>query len=115
MSSPALPPVAVDQVIAGKYRIERVLGAGGMGIVVAAHHIQLGRRVALKFLSSQGMGNKEVENRFLREGQALARITGPNVARVMDVGTLKHGEPYIVMEYLEGADLGIMVKEKGPL
>jgi serine/threonine-protein kinase len=105
----------VDQVIAGKYRVERVIGAGGMGVVVAAQHIQLGRRVALKFLAREGIGDADAVNRFLREGQALARITGPNVARVMDVGTLEHGEPYIVMEYLDGADLGAVVKQRGPL
>jgi serine/threonine-protein kinase len=86
-----------------------------MGIVVAAHHIQLGRRVALKFLAREGMADTDAVNRFLREGQALARITGPNVARVMDVGTLEQGEPYIVMEYLDGADLGALVKQRGPL
>ena len=115
MTSSPLPPVAVDQVIAGKYRIERVIGAGGMGVVVAAQHIQLGRRVALKFLAREGMADTDAVNRFLREGQALARITGPNVARVMDVGTLEQGEPYIVMEYLDGADLGALVKQRGPL
>jgi serine/threonine protein kinase len=115
LASSQLPPVEVDQVIAGKYRIERVIGAGGMGVVVAAQHIQLGRRVALKFLVRESMSDAEAVNRFLREGQALARITGPNVARVMDVGTLEHGEPYIVMEYLDGADLGAVVKQRGPL
>lgn len=115
MTSLKPPPVAVDEVIAGKYRVESVLGSGGMGVVVAAHHIQLGRRVALKFLAREALSNKDALNRFLREGQALARITGPNVARVMDVGTLEHGEPYIVMEFLDGADLGAIVKQREEL
>ena len=115
MSAPKPPPVEVDQVIAGKYKVERVLGSGGMGIVVAAHHIPLGRRVALKFLAREAVSDKDALNRFLREGQALARITGANVARVMDVGTLEHGEPYLVMEFLDGADLGAVLKQRETL
>jgi serine/threonine-protein kinase len=108
-------PVAVGQVIDGKYRVERVIAAGGMGVVVAAQHLKLGTTVALKFLLKHAWENREALSRFLREGQALARITSAHVARVMDVGTLEHGEPYLVMEYLEGSDFGAVIKQRGPL
>ncbi len=103
-------PISVGTVVDGKYEVERVLGSGGMGVVVAARHLQLGKIVALKFLLKHAIESREAVSRFMREGQALARITSPHVARVMDVGTLGSGEPYLVMEYLEGADLGALVK-----
>ena len=103
-------PISVGTVVDGKYEVERVLGSGGMGVVVAARHLQLGKIVALKFLLKHALESREAVSRFMREGQALARITSPNVARVMDVGTLESGEPYLVMEYLEGSDLGALVK-----
>ena len=111
----ARPSVVEGEVIAGKYRIERVLGAGGMGVVVAAWHQQLNQRVALKFLRKDVNQTPETVIRFLREAQALARITSPHVARVMDVGTLEQGEPYLVMEYLHGSDLRAVLTDRGPL
>jgi eukaryotic-like serine/threonine-protein kinase len=108
------PPVRVGDVVDGKYRVERVVGSGGMGVVVAAEHLKLGRIVALKFLLKSACENREAVTRFLREGQALASITSAHVARVMDVGTLEQGEPYLVMEYLEGADFGAVLKRDGP-
>lgn len=111
----ALPSVVEGEVIAEKYRIERVIGEGGMGVVVAAFHLQLNRRVALKFLRAEAGGSSGGVARFLREAQALACITGPHVARVMDVGTLKDGQPYLVMEYLDGSDLRSLLTDLGPL
>jgi serine/threonine-protein kinase len=111
----AASPVKVGDVVDGKYRVERVIGSGGMGVVVAAEHLKLGRTVALKFLLKHACENHEAVTRFLREGQALASITSAHVARVMDVGTLQQGEPYLVMEYLEGADLGVTLKQRGRL
>jgi serine/threonine-protein kinase len=108
-------PIREGEVIAGKYRVDRVLGSGGMGIVVAANHLQLQHAVALKFLQPDALGSKDALNRFLREGQVLARLKSPHVARVMDVGTLEHGEPYLVMEYLQGSDLGTVLRERGRL
>src|SRR6187401_1560447 len=90
-------------VLAGKYRIERVLGQGGMGIVVAATHLQLDQRVALKFLLPSGVQHKETVERFAREARAAVRIRSEHVARVIDVGTLETGAPFMVMEYLEGS------------
>jgi serine/threonine-protein kinase len=106
--------VAAGQVIDGKYRVERVLGTGGMGVVVAATHLELGQPVAIKFLLAEGVGRPEVSARFIREARAAASIRGEHVARVLDVGRLENGAPYIVMEYLQGRDLEQMLRN-GPL
>jgi serine/threonine-protein kinase len=76
-----------------------------MGMVVAAQHLQLGQLVALKFLLPQAMQSEETTERFLREARATVRLKSEHVGRVIDVGTLDTGAPYIVMEYLDGQDL----------
>ena len=101
------------QVLAGKFRIERVLGQGGMGIVVAAIHLQLDERVALKFLLPEALNNPEAVARFAREARAAVKIKSEHVARVSDVGTLESGSPYMVMEYLHGEDLASYVRRNG--
>jgi serine/threonine-protein kinase len=108
-------PVSTGEVLAGKYRVERVLGVGGMGVVVAAHDLLLERRVAIKFLLSAGLENPEVVARFAREARSAVRIESEHVARVIDVGSLPTGSPYIVMEYLEGSDLAQRVATHGAL
>src|SRR5437868_1358835 len=108
-------PVREGDVLAGKYRIERVLGLGGMGIVVAARHVQLDQHVALKFLLPEALENPDVVQRFAREARAAAKIQSEHVARVIDVGTLETGSPYMVMEYLEGKDLSFVLHERGRL
>ncbi|GAC1360922.1 MAG: hypothetical protein NVSMB47_13400 [Polyangiales bacterium] len=108
-------PVKVGDVLAGKFRVERVLGVGGMGIVVAAHHLQLDERVALKFLLPHGAGDAQVVARFMREARAAAKIKSEHVARVIDVGTLDGGAPFMVMEFLEGSDLAGVLEQRGPL
>jgi serine/threonine-protein kinase len=105
----------VGEVLAGKYRIERVLGAGGMGMVVLAHHVRLDQRVAIKFLLPEMLDNGDAVARFEREARAAVKIRSEHVARVSDVGTLESGAPYMVMEYLEGADLSVWLKQRGPL
>ncbi|MCC6217735.1 MAG: serine/threonine protein kinase [Polyangiaceae bacterium] len=102
-------------VLAGKYRVERVLGQGGMGYVVAARDLQLDRRVAVKFLLPEVLGVPDAAARFLREARASVRIQNEHVVRVIDVGTLETGAPYMVMEYLEGSDLGALVQQRGVL
>ena len=92
-------------VLAGKYRVDRVLGQGGMGVVVQAMHLQLDQPVAMKFLLPEVLTNPQVVQRFLREAQAVVRLKSEHVARVIDVGTLENGAPYMVIEYLDGADL----------
>jgi serine/threonine-protein kinase len=101
--------------MAGKYRIDRILGAGGMGVVVAAHHIRLDDRVAIKFLLPEMLLSGEAVARFEREARAAVKIKSEHVARVSDVGTLENGAPYMVMEYLEGGDLAAWLKQRGPL
>ncbi|HMA97556.1 MAG TPA: serine/threonine-protein kinase, partial [Polyangiaceae bacterium] len=107
--------VREGDILAGKYRVERILGAGGMGVVVAAKHLQLNQRVAIKFLLPHCMGNAEVVGRFMREAQAAVRIKSEHVARVLDVGNLETGAPYMVIEYLDGRDLGSWLAQKGVL
>ncbi len=102
-------------ILAGKYRTARVLGQGGMGIVVAAEHVQLEQKVAIKLLLPEILSNQEVVQRFLREARASARIQSEHVVRVFDVGTLETGEPYMAMEFLDGKDLGDVVRERGRL
>ena len=97
--------VEEGEVLAGKYRVERVLGEGGMGVVVAAIHLALDERVALKFMRAEAMDREGGVQRFVREARAAVKLKSEHVARVLDVGTLETGSPYIVMEYLEGSDL----------
>ncbi len=110
-SGTALP----GTVLAGKYQVERTLGQGGMGVVVAARHLHLGTRVALKFLLPSVLGSPDLVARFLREAQTASLIASDHVTRVLDVGTLPDGAPFIVMEYLDGRDLSSLLREKGPL
>jgi serine/threonine-protein kinase len=110
-----ISPVNVGEVIGGKYRVERVLGIGGMGVVVAAIHLQLDQRVALKFLRAEARDNDEVVERFTREARAAAKISSEHVGRVMDVGRLDSGELFMVMEYLEGRDLSNVLLVEGRL
>lgn len=100
------------EVIAGKYSVIRVLGRGGMGVVVEAQHLKLGQRVAIKLLlpSIRSMG--EITARFEREARAIARLKGPHVAHVSDVDTLPDGSPFMVMELLDGCELGDELEQK---
>ena len=103
------------QVLAGKYRVDRVLGAGGMGVVVEAHHLALDSKVAIKFLTDEVQGNEQAVARFAREARVAAKIRSEHVTRVLDVGTLENGAHYIVMELLDGVDLRQWLARKGPL
>jgi serine/threonine protein kinase len=115
LSSPDIAPVREGEILDAKYRVERVLGVGGMGVVVAATHVQLHTRVALKFLLPAALGNAQIVERFAREARAAVQIQSEHVARVTDVGTLPTGSPYMVMEYLEGGDLADVVAKAGPM
>src|ERR1019366_4301254 len=107
--------VSEGAVLAGKYRVERVLGVGGMGVVVAARHLDLDYKVAIKFLLPALFDDHESVARFAREARAAVKITSEHVARVLDVGTLENGAPYMVMEFLEGEDLSGWLRSRGPL
>jgi serine/threonine protein kinase len=108
-------PVREGEILAGKYRVDRVLGVGGMGVVVAAHHLELDDKVAIKFLLPETLGNAEAVARFAREARAAVKIKSEHVARVSDVGKLENGAPYMVMEHLEGSDLSGWLTERGAL
>jgi serine/threonine-protein kinase len=107
--------VREGEILAGKYRIERVLGRGGMGVVVAARHLELDERVAIKFLLPSTLTNPEAVGRFAREARAAVKIRSEHVARIIDVGRLENGAPYIIMEYLEGEDLAAWLEARGRL
>lgn len=114
----ALPmKISVKQgdVLLGKYLIERVLGKGGMGVVVAARHIQLGELYAIKFLLPAASEHEQGLERFMREARASAKLKGEHIARVHDVGSLDDGTSYMIMEYLDGCDLRAIVRKQVPL
>jgi serine/threonine-protein kinase len=105
----------VGAILAGKYRVERVLGVGGMGAVIAATHIDLDEIRAIKLMHASESENSLAVERFLREARAAVKLKSEHIARVYDVGRLETGVPYIVMEYLEGNDLSRIARKQGPL
>jgi serine/threonine-protein kinase len=105
----------LPELLGGKYRVERVLGAGAMGTVYAATHAVLGQRVAIKRMHVERLGRPSARERFLREARAAARLRSEHVARVIDVGVLEDGAPFIVMEHLEGEDLAALLDRRGAL
>jgi serine/threonine-protein kinase len=112
----SLPPsIGVGAVIGGKYRVDRICGTGGMGVVVEARHLQLDLPIAIKFMSPMLRDNSHGVSRFMLEARATAHIHCEHVVRVFDVASLEDGTPYIVMEYLEGEDLGEMLLKRGRL
>src|SRR5205814_8884054 len=96
-------------------RIESVLGSGGMGVVVAAHHLGLDQRVAIKLLLPEALEDPEAGARFEREAREAAKSKSEHIARVMDVATMADGAPYMVMECLEGEDLAERVRRERQL
>jgi serine/threonine-protein kinase len=99
----------------GKYRVDRVLGRGGMGIVVQATHLTLGTTVAIKVLArAGGESSRRSVAALVREAQVAARLRSEHVARVFDVGTLEDGTPFVVMEHLEGCTLHEAIYGGGP-
>lgn len=124
MPQPDSPlPIRNGELIAGKYAVDRVLGRGGMGFVVAARHKDLGHLVAIKMLLPELTGRPDVVERFLREARAAVQLRSEHAVRVMDVGLHQsrgsaagspRDVPYLVMEYLDGTSLGALAR-KGPL
>jgi eukaryotic-like serine/threonine-protein kinase len=110
------PPSSKDfspgEMFEEKYRVERMIGAGGMGVVAEATHLGLGRRVAIKFMRAESRSNPEGAVRFLREARACANLSSDHVVRVFDNGMSKHGDPYLVMELLRGEDLAELLKRE---
>jgi serine/threonine protein kinase len=107
--------VTSGQLIADKYRVERVLGSGGMGTVVAATHLALGQLVAIKVMRPEAGDRPDAAERFLREARAAGKLRSEHAVEVKDVGVLADGTPFIVMEFLAGRDLASELRERGPL
>ena len=105
----------IGSIVAGKFRIERILADGGMGLVAAATHLQLEQTVALKFFRGDVIATSESHLRFIREAKAAAQLKSEHVARVLDVGVTEGGAPYIVMEYLEGRGLERVIADERAL
>ncbi|HEX7451192.1 MAG TPA: serine/threonine-protein kinase [Polyangiaceae bacterium] len=103
------------ELLGGRYVVERIFAEGGMGIVCIGRHLQLEQPVAIKFLRRALSGKPSVVERFMNEGRALAALRSEHVVRVMDVGQLESGRPYLVMEHLEGIDLDVLVDRDGAL
>ncbi|WP_437893219.1 protein kinase domain-containing protein [Sorangium sp. So ce124] len=99
----------------GKYRVEGVLGKGGMGVVVAARHVDLDELRAIKLLLPQTLRDAHAKERFLREARAAVRVRGEHAVRVHDIGELPTGELFMVLELLSGANLKQIVQARGPL
>jgi serine/threonine protein kinase len=112
---PQPPPVQTGDILAGKYRVERLLGSGGMGVVVAARHLDLDELRAVKLMHPVQVENAQAVERFLREARATVRLRSEHIPRLYDVGRLESGAPYIVMEVLEGSDLRTLLKARGIL
>jgi serine/threonine-protein kinase len=121
---PAVEPTEIEQmpamfapgtVLMGKYRVEGRLGVGGTSMVLRAHDISLGKDVAIKILRVDVELHDETVQRFLREARAVEQLHSPHVVRILDVGQLDGAAPYLVMELLQGADLGQLVAQRGRL
>jgi serine/threonine protein kinase len=110
---PSLP--AIGDVLGGKYRIDRLIGAGGMGSVFAAHHTLLDEMVAIKIVAFEVTQSGELSARFLLEARASARVKSEHVARVLDVDMLEGGLPYLVMELLDGMDFAEKIAREGAM
>ena len=109
------PEQYLGEILDDKYRLEQLLGSGGMGAVYLATHLGTERYVALKLISPQFMRNREFVERFKREARAAGRLRHPNVVDVTDFGfaRVKQGEvAYLVMEYLDGCTLGDVLAEE---
>lgn len=115
MAEDAFPPgiPRPGELVAGRYRVRRLLGAGGMGVVLEAEQLPLGRKVALKMPLAHVAARKNMDRRFLREAQAPAALRSEHVARVLEVAETDAGAPFIAMELLEGQDLGSVLAERG--
>ncbi len=108
-------PCAVGDVIDGRYRIDALCAAGGMGTVFRATHLLLARPVAVKVISKRVLKLPGVAARFLREARLATQLESPHIVKVFDVAVLPSGAPYLVMEWLEGRDLSQVLTRSGPL
>jgi serine/threonine protein kinase len=105
----------VGQTIAKHYRIEQILASGGMGLVVEAVHVKLGKRVAIKLLRPDVPCRRTAVRRFLRETRIASQLRSKHIVQMYAAGELQRGEPFLVMELLEGEDLGERLEWEGSL
>src|SRR5215510_14978163 len=103
----------VPQFIAGRFRIEREIGTGGMGTVYLATPLGLERPVAVKIIRSEFAGDSDVADRFLRDARTMAKLLHPNAALIFDAGNLPDGRHFIVMEFVEGETLSQALGREG--
>lgn len=113
--APAMTDPYAGRVVNGKFRVEALIGQGGMGRVYRAHHLTLDRPVALKVLHAQLSGDPSVARRFHREAKAASRLNHPNSISVLDFGQVEDGSLFMVMEFLDGKDLARLIEEESPL
>jgi serine/threonine protein kinase len=103
----------VPQFIAGRFRIEREIGTGGMGTVYLATHLGLQRAVAVKIIKREFAGDQDVADRFLREARTMAKLRHPHAAMIFDAGNLPDGRHFIIMEFVEGETLSQALAREG--
>ena len=108
-------PFARGTIVGDKYRIDGMLGAGGMGVVLSATHLELDAPVAIKVLRAELAKSPDLASQLLFEARAVARLRSAHVVRILDVARLPSGVPYIVMEQLRGTDLASLLAERGAL
>src|SRR5262245_23189156 len=114
MTTPELPTLE-GAVVGGRYRLERLVGQGGMGSVWAGRHMTLNRAVAIKFIHPHLASSADALSRFENEAKAAAKIKSRHAVQVFDHGVTATGQPYIVMEYLEGESLEQRIRRQGRL
>jgi eukaryotic-like serine/threonine-protein kinase len=108
-------PLALGSVVAQRYRLERVLGSGGMGVVALATRTVDGRAVAIKFIKLARLGHRDAAMRLMREARSAAKLESPHAVKVFEVAATDDGSPFVVMEYLEGETVADHLRRHGPL
>ncbi len=115
LSASTIAGLQPGSIVGNKYRIDGLLGEGGMGLVFSATHLELDAPVAIKVVRDELAKHEEIASRLLFEARAVARMRGTHIVRILDVARLPSGAPYFVMERLHGQDLGTLITERGSL
>ncbi len=103
----------LDRVVEHRYHVEAVIGEGGMGTVYRVRHVLLGKHLALKALRADLANDPEIAARFIHEARTAASLSHPGLVQISDFGLLPSGQAYLVMELLEGAPLGALLRRHG--